>query len=81
MLHNVDVILLRIVYDLSIFWCTKRHVMPVFITFHISVYCCVSYSNAAVAKARENPQTVQFCEKLGVDNPFNPTGELVNTCI
>ena len=32
-----------------------------------------------VAKAGENPQTKEFCEKLGIDNPFTPTGKSAMT--
>ena len=38
-------------------------------------YLCFDFFSP-VPKARENPQSVQFCEKLGIDNPFHPTGKL-----
>ena len=38
----------------------------------------IAYSRGlflAVASANENPQTAEFCRKLGIDNPFRPGGK------
>ncbi len=41
------------------------------ITSIVTSFFCIS---APIVK--ENPQTVEFCEKLGIENPFKPKGRL-----